>query len=246
MKASLTPSFRSVALITLGALVGPMAACTTQWGPTYTAHSIQIPNQQNPAYQVTCGGLVEGEKTCSEVATRICNEKNAAPVEFVDELRSSEATRNPREMTFMCTPQVVQKPVPPSQVAQENLQQPPAAPLRQTLLQSDANFATDSATLTPMAKRGLDQFLLANQSVEFRRVATTGYTDSTGSDSHNQNLSKARSVATMQYLREHGLRADEFAAEGRGAQDPVESNATAEGRAKNRRVEVQIVTKLSG
>jgi outer membrane protein OmpA-like peptidoglycan-associated protein len=97
-----------------------------------------------------------------------------------------------------------------------------------------------------MATRALGRSLLATQSVEFQRVTTTGYTDSTGSDSHNQNLSKARSVATMQYLREHGLRADEFAAEGRGARDPVASNATAEGRAKNRRVEVQIVTKQSG
>jgi outer membrane protein OmpA-like peptidoglycan-associated protein len=249
MKTSLTPGFRSVALIALGALVGPMAACTTQWGPTYTAYSIQIPDQQNPAYRVTCGGLFEGAKTCSEVATRICNEKNAVPLEFVDELRSSEATSNPREITFMCAPQAVQKPVsPPPPVAQPkaNSQQPPAAAPRQTLLQGDANFATDSAALTPMAKRVLDQFLLANQSIKFQRVTMTGYTDSTGSDSHNQKLSEARSVAAMQYLREHGLRADQFAAEGRGAQNPVASNATAEGRAKNRRVEVQIVTKQSG
>ncbi|EDZ99458.1 OmpA/MotB domain protein [Burkholderia sp. H160] len=109
------------------------------------------------------------------------------------------------------------------------------------LLQGDANFATDSAILSSAAKASLDQFLRVNEGINFRRVTIIGYTDSTGSRGHNQKLSEARAQSVLRYLRDHGLIAQSFVAEGAAADDPVASNATAEGRALNRRVEVRVV-----
>jgi len=67
-----------------------------------------------------------------------------------------------------------------------------------------------------------------------------GYTDATGSDAHNQALSKRRADAVAGYLREHGLKADAFAATGHGETNPAASNDTVEGRARNRRVEISL------
>ena len=245
MNVSLTSYARVIAL---GAITCLAAACTTQSGPTYSAYSIQRPQQQNPAYRVTCGGLFESASTCSAVAARICHDANAVQIANVDGLSSEKSARNPREVIFTCGSPAVEESTPtPAPVALPlvNLQ-PPSQPLpsstHQTLLQGDANFATDSAVLMPTAKLRLDQFLRANQNASFQRITIIGYTDSTGTPLHNQNLSEARAASAMQYLREHGLRANEYSAEGRGSQDAIASNSTAEGRAKNRRVEVQIVT----
>ena len=69
-----------------------------------------------------------------------------------------------------------------------------------------------------------------------------GYTDSTGSAAGNLQLSRRRAESVMQYLKSQGLRSQNFAAQGFGAANPVATNATAAGRAKNRRVEVRVST----
>jgi outer membrane protein OmpA-like peptidoglycan-associated protein len=109
------------------------------------------------------------------------------------------------------------------------------------LLQGNASFATNSATLSPAAKASLDRFLSANQGVSLRRLTVMGYTDSTGSEAHNLKLSQARAESVAQYLRDGGLQAGQFVAQGLGSADPVASNATAEGRAQNRRVEARVL-----
>jgi OmpA-OmpF porin, OOP family len=113
---------------------------------------------------------------------------------------------------------------------------------RQINLSGDANFATDSASLTPKATATLDQFIEAGQNVTFRSVTVAGYTDSTGSASHNQHLSERRAQSVLSYLKSHGLRSQSYAAQGFGASNPVASNATTAGRAQNRRVEVRVST----
>jgi outer membrane protein OmpA-like peptidoglycan-associated protein len=248
MKVSLISYVR---LVALGAIACLTAACTTQSGPTYSAYSIQRPQPHNPAYRVTCGGLFESANTCSAVAARICHDANAVQIENVDGLRSEKSARNPREIIFTCgSPAAEESTLTPAPVVlplanPQSLSQPSSLSTHQTLLQGDANFTTDSAVLMPAAKLRLDQFLRANQNASFQRITIIGYTDSTGTPLRNQNLSEARAASAMQYLREHGLRANDYFAEGRGSQDPVASNSTAEGRAKNRRVEVQIVTTQS-
>jgi outer membrane protein OmpA-like peptidoglycan-associated protein len=248
MKISLTSHARVIAL---GAFTCLMAACTTQSGPTYSAYSIQRSQQPNQAYRVTCGGLFESTSTCSAVAARICHDANTVQIENVDGLHAEKATRNPREIIFTCrSPAAEESTLTPPPVVlplanPQSLSQPSSLSTQQTLLQGDANFTTDSAVLMPTAKVRLDQFLRANQNASFQRITIIGYTDSTGTPLHNQNLSEARAASAMQYLREHGLRANEYIAEGRGSQDAVASNSTAKGRVKNRRVEVQILTTQS-
>jgi outer membrane protein OmpA-like peptidoglycan-associated protein len=73
-------------------------------------------------------------------------------------------------------------------------------------------------------------------------VQVAGYTDSTGSASHNQRLSERRAQAVLSYLKSHGLRSQSYAAQGFGSANPVASNATTAGRAQNRRVEVRVST----
>ena len=70
------------------------------------------------------------------------------------------------------------------------------------------------------------------------RIAIDGHTDSTGSASHNQTLSEARAASVRDYFVSKGIAASRLTARGFGGTRPVASNETAEGRAKNRRVEL--------
>jgi len=236
----------------LGAFVTFLAACTTQSGPTYSLHAVSVPNQQAPMYQVSCQGIFESSNSCVRVAEETCKTQPVTWLQAIDGVRDSAPKKNPREMTFMCGKPVVQQ----QQVAQAVPQQPqqpaPTQPVPQAvvqqlvvpqvrlLLQGNANFATDSATLSPIAKENLDQFMIANRGINLHRVTVMGYTDKTGSEAHNLKLSQARAAAVVQYLRDGGLHADQFVARGLGSADPVASNATAEGRLQNRRVDVRV------
>jgi len=68
-----------------------------------------------------------------------------------------------------------------------------------------------------------------------------GHTDSTGSDAYNQNLSEKRAQSVEQYLSGKGVIYQRLSAYGRGESEPVASNATADGRTRNRRVEILVV-----
>jgi outer membrane protein OmpA-like peptidoglycan-associated protein len=68
----------------------------------------------------------------------------------------------------------------------------------------------------------------------------TGHTDSVGNDAANLALSKRRAETVAGYLKAHGLNAQTVSVSGRGSADPVASNATAEGRASNRRVDISL------
>ena len=80
---------------------------------------------------------------------------------------------------------------------------------------------------------------LADSSVEV--VVAVGHADAIGSATYNQRLSERRARAMVDYLREKGLPPDKIFNEGRGETQPIASNASKEGRAKNRRVEVEVV-----
>ncbi|WCM19292.1 OmpA family protein [Paraburkholderia bryophila] len=221
----------------LGAFAALLAACTTQSGPTYTLHAVTVPNQKVPVYRVSCDGLLESSNSCVRVAEETCKENGVTLLESIDRVDAAVPKADPRELTFMCGKPAVQQPA-AEPVVNQDVQ--PVAPQRQMVLQGEANFATDSSTLSPTAKASLDQFLSANQGIKLRRVIVTGYTDSTASAAHNQELSQERATTVAQYLRDGGLQAEQFYTQGKGSADPVASNATAEGRAQNRRVEASV------
>jgi outer membrane protein OmpA-like peptidoglycan-associated protein len=239
-----TNLFKHLRAPVLAALMTFLAACTTQSGLTYTLQTINAPNQQTPMYRVTCLGLLEGTQACVRAAEETCKAQPVTWMETIDSLDGSGPKKDPRDMAFMCGKPVTQEPAAqptaPSVQAVPQPQAKLAAPQAALLLRGNANFATDSAVLSAIAKENLGQFINANHSVELHRVTVTGYTDKTGSEAHNLKLSQARAASVVQYLRDGGLEADQFVARGLGSADPVASNATAEGRMQNRRVDVRV------
>ncbi|MDX2052839.1 MAG: OmpA family protein [Polyangiaceae bacterium] len=100
-------------------------------------------------------------------------------------------------------------------------------------------FTTGKSTLLPIAQDSLKRVAeaLKLQSQE-RSIVVAGHTDSQGSEESNQQLSLARAQAVRDYLVSQGVDANRISAEGRGESQPTADNATAEGRANNRRVEI--------
>ncbi|CAG9264168.1 Membrane protein [Burkholderia diffusa] len=225
----------------IGAIAMALGACTTQSGLTYDIRAVSIPGKPDNVFRVSCDGLLGSANACARAAEEFCQGKGFTPLEMIDRVYSRAPMKDPREITFMCgKPQPAPQPAPQPQAQPQPAPQPAPVPQRQVLLQGDANFATDSAVLTPQARRDLDRFLDINRGVTFSRVAITGFTDSTGGAAHNRALSEARARTVVNYLRSNGLQARSFVAEGLGAADPVASNATADGRAQNRRVEIRL------
>lgn len=98
---------------------------------------------------------------------------------------------------------------------------------------TDAFFATASATLTASGRAKLEEFFSVTEAYSF---AIAGHTDSRGSDEYNQGLSEARAKTVADVARSVGAMVDSEA--GFGETQPVASNGTSSGMAKNRRVEV--------
>jgi len=101
-------------------------------------------------------------------------------------------------------------------------------------------FASDKATLLPEARTRLGHVATALLETKERRLAIEGYTDSQGKDAYNVDLSQRRADAVRTYLVTNGYPPDLIVAHGAGKTMPVADNATAEGRANNRRVEIII------
>ncbi|MDO7841533.1 OmpA family protein [Sphingomonas immobilis] len=108
-------------------------------------------------------------------------------------------------------------------------------------LQEDVLFRTDSAELRPGAVdklRALAGYLKDNEGV---RVSIDGYTDSRGTDAHNQTLSERRAESVRDAFDDLGVTEARFRVRGHGESDPVASNATDGGMRQNRRVEVTLL-----
>jgi outer membrane protein OmpA-like peptidoglycan-associated protein len=102
-------------------------------------------------------------------------------------------------------------------------------------------FLSAKSTLLPSAQTKLDQVAKALLDVSPpRNLIVEGYTDSQGSESYNQGLSQRRADAVRDYLVQKGYPADHIQTRGMGEGSPIASNASAEGRANNRRVEIVI------
>lgn len=101
------------------------------------------------------------------------------------------------------------------------------------------NFEFDSATLTADSKAALDDALKILGRHTQLIVEIAGHTDSTGSAEYNQKLSERRAESVRDYLVNNGVDSNRLTVKGYGESEPVADNATREGRAKNRRVEMR-------
>jgi len=109
------------------------------------------------------------------------------------------------------------------------------------VLNADTFFDFDKDTLKPEGRQVLDQVAAQASSINLETLIAVGHTDSIGTEQYNQGLSERRANSVKQYLVGKGIDPNRIYTEGKGELQPVASNATREGRAQNRRVEIEIV-----
>lgn len=112
--------------------------------------------------------------------------------------------------------------------------------LDKTLSNRVVEFESGSATLTPVGQKILDEMAAAIKQIGTPKVQVIGHTDSSGNRLANIGLSLARANTVRAYLIDKGIPAESLSAVGSGPDHPVNSNDTAEGRAKNRRIEFRL------
>jgi len=106
---------------------------------------------------------------------------------------------------------------------------------------ADAFFDFDKSVLKPAGKATLDDLIAKLKNINVEAIVATGHTDSIGTVAYNQKLSVRRAEAVKHYLVSHGVHTDRIYVSGKGKSQPVATNKTAAGRAKNRRVDVEVV-----
>src|SRR5262245_2890083 len=150
-----------------------------------------------------------------------------------------------------CDPDLVPKPPAPA-VAPPPPPPPPPPPkaepkpapkpvAEKVTLAADVLFDFDKSVLKPEGKAKLDDLAGKIQAIALEVVIAIGHTDSIGSDAYNQKLSVRRAESVKAYLVSKGVEPNRIYTEGKGEKQPVASNKTAEGRQKNRRVEIEVI-----
>lgn len=124
---------------------------------------------------------------------------------------------------------------------------PPPAPMpvapapTKVTLNADAYFDFDKSVLKPQAKAELDDLAAKSKDIELEAVIAVGHTDAIGTNDYNQRLSVRRANAVKEYLVSRGIDAKSIYTEGKGETQPKANNTSRQGRAQNRRVEVEAV-----
>jgi OOP family OmpA-OmpF porin len=129
-------------------------------------------------------------------------------------------------------------------VVAEPAPQPAPAPMpvsEKVSFAAEALFDFDKSAVKPEGAAALDGLLAKLVGMNTEVMVTVGHTDSVGSDAYNQRLSLRRAEAVKAYIVSKGVDASRVYTEGKGESQPIADNSTAEGRAKNRRVTVEVV-----
>ena len=105
---------------------------------------------------------------------------------------------------------------------------------------SGITFAFNDASVQPQFRPTLDEVSSILSQYPKTYIDVYGHTDSDGSDAYNQTLSERRAQSVAGYLTSHGVQSARIATRGFGETQPIASNATEEGKAANRRVEIKI------
>lgn len=111
---------------------------------------------------------------------------------------------------------------------------------------SDVSFDVGSAQLKPEALNTYAKIASVLKTYDRTVIHIVGHTDSTGSDDYNQGLSERRATSVASYMGGQGLPGTRVRQEGRGEREPIASNATVDGRKRNRRVDIVIKPVVEG
>jgi len=106
---------------------------------------------------------------------------------------------------------------------------------------ADTFFDFDKYNIKPDGRAMLDELVRQIANIDLEVILAVGFTDSIGTVEYNLGLSERRANAVKQYLVERGVPANRIYTEGKGKADPIATNSTPEGRAQNRRVEIEVV-----
>ncbi|MEJ8812591.1 outer membrane protein OmpA [Variovorax ureilyticus] len=118
---------------------------------------------------------------------------------------------------------------------------PPAVAASKVTFAADAFFDFDKYVLKPEGRAKLDDLVSKIKDVNLEVIIAVGHTDWIGTKEYNQKLSVRRAEAVKAYLVSKGIEKNRVYTEGKGKTQPIADNRTAEGRAKNRRVEIEVV-----
>ena len=108
-------------------------------------------------------------------------------------------------------------------------------------LQADTLYDFDKSTLKPEGKATLDKIAADLKKIKLEVIIAVGNTDSVGTDAYNMALGQRRAQSVKAYLVSKGVDGSRIYTESKGKSNPVASNATAAGRAKNRRTDIEVV-----
>ncbi|ANJ66765.1 hypothetical protein A9404_04680 [Halothiobacillus diazotrophicus] len=145
----------------------------------------------------------------------------------------------PETAIMACDPDMLAKPKAEPAAPQALVEPPPAPEMKTVTLTADTYFDFDKYNLKPAGKQALDKLISEMGSMNsIAKIKVVGYTDSIGTEKYNLGLSQRRAKTVATYLTAHNIPADKIETVGMGEADPVASNKTKAGRAKNRRVVV--------
>jgi OOP family OmpA-OmpF porin len=135
------------------------------------------------------------------------------------------------------------KPAPPAPAPEKPKPAPekPKPVAEKVTFAADVLFDFDKAVIKPEGKSKLDDISNKVRGINLEVVIAIGHADSIGSDAYNQRLSVRRSESVKAYLVSKGIEPNRVYTEGKGEKQPVADNKTRDGRAKNRRVEIEVI-----
>ena len=131
-------------------------------------------------------------------------------------------------------------PPPPKPAPKPKPKPKPAPKVERTIILDDVLFDFDKSNVKPAAAAILDRLVAFMNENKDKKAALSGHTDSVGSEAYNQGLSERRVASVKGYVVKKGVDGGRVSGQGFGESKPIADNKTAEGRSKNRRVEIKV------
>lgn len=154
-------------------------------------------------------------------------------------VHNGHAKVTPENAIMACDPDMMAKPKVEAAAPAALVEPPPAPEMKTITLTADTYFDFDKFNLKPTGKQALDKLISEMGSMNsIAKIKVVGYTDSIGTEKYNIGLSQRRAKTVATYLAAHNIPADKIETVGMGEADPIATNKTKVGRAKNRRVVV--------